>query len=201
MLTVEITNQNTVGGVDEDNVVVTVASSHAQIENAEYLVKAGLARQVLILEHTPRHDNEAKAELAELANKTLHSAREQSEFAECILVGEHTGLQVDDAKMEERFTNNGTNRHSKHVRIGAYDGLHMYSQQGALAFTSSLINIMKQAGLVKKEQQQKQQQPAPAPSRGWELPQARRGFQPKQPQSSPTQKFQIPTNNRFEVFW
>ena len=52
-----------------------------QIENAEYIVKSGLAQQVLVLEHTPRHDSEAKAELAQLANKTLHSAREQSEFA------------------------------------------------------------------------------------------------------------------------
>ena len=125
--TVDITNQKTVGGIDEENVVVTVASSHAQIENAEYIVKSGLAQQVLVLEHTPRHDSEAKAQLAQLANKTLHSAREQSEFAECILVGKHTGLQADGAKKEQRFTNDGTNRHSKHVRLGAYNGLRMYS--------------------------------------------------------------------------
>ena len=196
--TVDITNQSTVAGVDEENAVVTVASSHAQIESAEYLVKSGLAQQVLVLEHTPRYDNEAKAELAQLANKTLHSARDQSEFAECILVGKHTGLKVDGIKKKERFTNDGTNRHSKHVRLGAYDGLHMYSQQGAQAFTSSLINIMGQAGLVRKEEQ-KQQRPT-ASSRRWEVPRGARGFQANQSTRGKTQEFQIPTSNRFEVF-
>ena len=196
--TVDITNQNTVAGVDEENAVVTVASSHAQIESAEYLVKSGLAQQVLVLEHTPRHDNEAKAELAQLANKTLHSAREQSKFAESILVGKHTGLKVDGGKKKERFTNDGTNRHSKHVRLGAYDGLHMYSQEGAVAFTASLINIMRQAGLVRKEQQEQKQ--ATAPARGWEVPRGARGFQANQTMQGKTHEFQIPTYNRFEVF-
>ena len=198
--TVDITNQSIVGGVDEENVVITVASSHAQIDNAEYLIKAGLAQQVLVLEHTPRHDSEDKSELTLLANKTLHSARDASNLAECIMVGNHTGLQVDDAKKQERFTNDGTNRHSKHVRLGAYDGLHMYSQDGAHAFTSSLINIMRQAGLVRKEEQ-KQQQQSSATSRGWEVPRATRGFQANQAKRNlQHQEFQIPTNNRFEVF-
>ena len=45
-----------------------------------------------------------------------------------------------------RFTNDGSNGHSRHVRNGAYDGLHMYSQAGAEAFTASLITILKEAG-------------------------------------------------------
>ena len=83
--TVDITNQSTVGGVMDENVVITIASSHAQIENAEYLVKSGLAKQVVVLEHTPRHDDPAKSALASLANKTLHNARKDSEFAKCIM--------------------------------------------------------------------------------------------------------------------
>ena len=54
---VDITNQSTNGGITDENVATTAASAHAQIENAEYLVKAGLAQQVLVLEHIPRHDD------------------------------------------------------------------------------------------------------------------------------------------------
>ena len=39
-----------------------------------------------------------------------------------------------------QITNDGSNQHSRHVKHGAYDGLHMYSQAGAEAFTTSLIN-------------------------------------------------------------
>ena len=201
--TVDITNQSTVGGVMDENVVITVASSHAQIENAEYLVKSGLAQQVLVLEHTPRHDDPAKSELASLANKTLHNARNESDFAECIMIGAHSGLEVNEMEKRRRFTNDGSNGHSKHVRTGAYDGLHMYSQAGAEAFTASLINILKEAGLVRKEQvltRENAPRTSAAPE-AWESQQAARGFQANQRRTRPeVSEFQIPTSNRFSVF-
>ena len=195
--TVDITNQSTEGGVADENVVTTVASSHAQIENAEYLVKSGLAQQVLVLEHTPRHDDPAKSELASLANKTLHSARNESEFSENIMIGTHSGLRVDGMEKRRRFTNDGSNGHSRHVRNGAYDGLHMYSQAGAEAFTASLINILKEAGLVRKEQSRRS-----AASGTWESQPAARGFQANQSRRTRPEvnEFQIPTSNRFSAF-
>ena len=84
-----------------------------------------------MLEHTPRHDDPAKSE---------------SEFSENIMIGTHSGLRVDGMEKRRRFTNDGSNGHSRHVRNGAYDGLHMYSQAGAEAFTASLITILKEAG-------------------------------------------------------
>ena len=125
----------------------------------------------------------------------LHSARDQSQFAESIFVGAHTGLDVDVNKRGELFTNDGTNQHSRHVRLGANDGLHMYSQKGAQAFTSSLINIMRQAGLVRKEQQDSE---GKTKTRGWEAPRRPRGFQTNQRRRDQLREFQIPTKNRFE---
>ena len=102
-----------------------------------------------------------------------------------------------------RFTNDGSNGHSKHVRTGAYDGLHMYSQAGAEAFTASLINILKEAGLVRKEQVHTREN-APRTSaapEAWESQQAARGFQANQRRTRPeVNEFQIPTSNRFSVF-
>ena len=74
------------------------------------------------------------------------------------------------------------------------DGATWCSQKGAQAFTSSLINIMKQAGLVRKEQQDSDK----TRSRGWEAPRQPRGFQANQRRREQPREFQIPTRNRFE---
>ena len=187
----DITNQDTAQGLEDHHSVTTV-------ENAEYLLKSGLAQQVVVLEHNPRHDNQHKAELATLANTTLHRAREQSEHSEHILVGVHSGLEVEEGEVRDaRYTNNGSNLHSKNVRLGKYDGLHMYSQAGALAFTSSLSNILGQAGLVGGR---RQQAPQPTTTQGaWQPARSGRGFRRNQQQQHQNQ-FNMPTMNRFQGF-
>ena len=203
---VDITNQQTTGGTQEENVVTTVASSHSIIESAEFLIKSGKAKQVIVLEHTPRYDDAAKANLSILANKTLHTARNESEVAENIFVGCHTGLDVSGEERTKRFTNDGTNSHSKHVRLGANDQLHMYSQAGAQAITRSLLNILNQAGIVKEKPQlnhQSNTSPSVNPS-DWQRPQTKRGFQSqRRGQINPhyNSDFEIPTFNRFQGFW
>ena len=153
-----------------------------------------------MLEHIPRHDDAAKAELANMANNMMQNAREESEFAECILIGKHSGLEVDQVERRKRFTNDGSNWHSKHVKHGAYDGLHMYSQAGAEAFTNSLINILKQAGLCRREE--RQQNEKRRIGGGWLNQPTARGFQASQQRRSlpAVEEFQIPTSNRFSVF-
>ena len=202
---VDITNQSTSGGAQDENGVTTVQSSHSIIESAEYLIKSGKAKQVVVLEHTPRYDDPVKADLAILANKTLHTARNESEVAESIFVGSHTGLDVNGEERSKRFTNDGTNSHSKHVRLGANDQLHMYSQAGAQAITRSLLNILNQAELVKEKTQpnhQSNNSPLANPNH-WKVPQTKRGFQPqRRATSNPyNDDFQIPTSNRFQGFW
>ena len=155
---------------------------------------------MVVLEHIPRHDDAAKAELATVANNMMQNAREESEFAECILIGKHSGLEVDQVERRKRFTNDGSNWHSKHVKHGAYDGLHMYSQAGAEAFTTSLINILKQAGLGRREERQHDKDRRS--DGGWVNQRPVRGFQANQQRRSlpAAEEFQIPTSNRFSVF-
>ena len=204
--TTDITNQDTAGGLEDHHTVTTVASAHATIENAEYLLKTGLAQQVVVLEHTPRHDNLPKAELASLANTTLHRAREQSEFSEHILVGVHTGLEVEGEERTKRFTNHRTSNNSGHKKIGANDGLHMYSQAGAVAFTTSLTHILDQAGLVRQKRQPAAQPSSTSAPGAWQTAGPGRGFnanrrnhnnQNQQQQNH----FTIPTQNQYQGFW
>ena len=207
----DITNQDTSQGLEDLHTVATVASAHATIENAEYLLSSGLAQQVVVLEHNPRHDDQHKAELATLANTTLHRAREQSMHAEHIMIGVHKGLDVKGDQMKKRFTNDGSNNHSNHKRLGAYDGLHMYSQAGAVAFTASLTHILGQAGLAKRKRQPATQ-PSSSPAPGaWQEAGPARGFQGNntrnQPRNQPRNQsrnqpqFNIPTQNMFQGFW
>ena len=200
---VDITNQQTAGGLEDHNTVTTVASAHATIENAEYLIKSGLAKQVVVLEHAPRHDSKAKAELAVLANTTLHTARKQSEQAEHILVGRHSGLEVEGEEKERRFTNDGSNNQSKHKRRGINDGIHMYSQAGAVAFTASLVSILQQAGLGSMKRQPGGRSSA-APAHGaWQAAQPGRGFRANNNQRNQPMEpmFNLPTHNMFQGFY
>ena len=52
-----------------------------------------------------------------------------------------------------RFTNDQTHIKNYAVRLGKYDGIHLYSQEGALALTSSLLAILHKAGMVRRPQQ------------------------------------------------
>ena len=80
----------------------------------------------------------------------------------------------------------------------------MYSQAGAEAFTASLINILKEAGLVRKEQVKTRENGSrtSAAPEAWESQQAARGFQANQQRRTRPEvnEFQIPTSNRFSVF-
>ena len=202
---VDITNQQTGDrDVHDDNLSATIASSHSIVESAEYLINSGKAKQVIVMEHCPRYDDDAKARLASIANKTLHTARNQSQVAEKILVGRQTGLECSGDERRRRFTNDGTNSNSKHVRIGAYDQLHMYSQEGANAITKSFLNILKQGGLVrdKKTSTMKAHPPQLTKPHEWQKQKPRNGFQPNQRNRwQNSESFEIPTQNRFQVLW
>ena len=201
---VDITNQQTGQWTHDEHATATVASSYSIIESAEYLVKSGKAKQVVVLEHCPRYDDADKARLAKLANQTLHTARNQSENAENILVGKHTGLVCEGEERRKRFTNDGTNSNSKHVRPGAYDQLHMYSQAGANAITASLLNILNQAGLVRDKKQTNRNDDFPPTTnpKEWQPPKQRHGFQLNQRNKDRMSgSSEIPTQNRFQVLW
>ena len=105
----------------------------------------GRAKQVILLQHIPRFDIEendpmgVRPELARLANMELERARDASSQAQHIMVGQHAGLECEGKTRDDRFTSNHTYGRNKNVRMGKYDGLHMYSQEGAEALTKSLL--------------------------------------------------------------
>ena len=184
---------------------------NAMVEAGEYALKTGKVKQVILLEHLPRYDVEEKdkdkAELAKLANKELHKARDNSEFAEQILVGKHSGLECEGRTRTTRFTSDHTNGlHGRNIRLGKYDGIHMYSQAGAEALTASLLLILQKAGMVKPGKQV----PSPSSSREeqeW-IPshQTRRKKNTSHCQQTPRVQVQeplweIPTQNMFQGFY
>ena len=171
----------------------TMASSIAMVEIAEYALKTGKVKQVLLLEHVPRYDTDAKdkdkKELAILANKEFHKARNVSEYSHSIFVGRHTGLECEGSTRVSRFTSDHSNRlHGLHIRMGKYDGIHMYSQVGAEALTKSILNIFRKAGLVKNKKsspssQVVQHRQSSSSSQGHNQPWA-----PSQPSVGPSQE-------------
>ena len=167
--TADITNQDVSDGIMDENEAETIASSYAMVEAAEYAVKSGGATKVIVLHHVPRYDNPrtdphgARPQLARLANLHLLRARDASLYAEHIMVGEHSGLECDGITRPDRFTNDQTHIKNWAVRPGKYDGVHLYSQEGAEALTSSLLAILHRAGMVRRPQQWGLSCPHPPP--------------------------------------
>ena len=122
--TVSITNQHVADGIMDENMAETITSSQAMVETAEYIIKSGRAKQVLVLEHIPRFDiveNDpmgVRPELARLANLELRRARDASSQAEHIMVGQHSGLECKGKTRVDRFTSNHTHIKNKNVRMG-----------------------------------------------------------------------------------
>ena len=223
--TVDITNQFIENGLVDENVSEVVASAHNMVEAAEYALSSGQAKQVVLLQHPPRYDSEEEdpegvmPRLAMMANEKMQEARDASVWAKHILVGEHSGLECDGATHFSRFTSDHTFSRNKNIRMGKYDGVHMYSLEGAKAMTKSILSILNRAGLtsaahrgVRREKMSsyssstspyssnlEEQQEYISP---WLNPPVDRGFlgnlgrQEKQ-----QQQFNLPTSNRFSGFY
>ena len=153
---VDISNQDVSRGVQEFNKVETMASVHNMVEAANYALESGQVQQVVLMQHAPRWDTQrddpygAKPQLAELANATLKRLVDESAHSNRIMVGVHTGLQVEGQARLDMMTNNGDNWRSRKVKKEKYDGVHYYSRQGQEALTASMLEVLRQAGLVRQ---------------------------------------------------
>ena len=195
---VDITNQDVSRGVLEQNRVETMTSVHNMLEAANYALESGQVEQVVLMEHAPRWDTPkddphgAKPQLAKLANDTLRRMVDQSRYSSKIMVGVQTGLQVEGRARADLMTCNGDNWKSRNVKSGKYDGVHYYSCQGQEALTASMLEVLRQAGLVR----QARPPPAQAPRRTdnqWTV--VSRG--PRRAAPAPAH-FNIPLSNMFE---
>ena len=207
---VDISNQDVSAGIIDDNVAETIASSHSMVEAAEYAIKSGGASKVLLLQHMARYDTPrsdplgARPQLARLANTHMQKARDNSEYAEHILVGEHSNLECDGSVRTNRYTNDQTHVKNYVVRLGKYDGVHLYSQEGAEALTSSILAIMHRARMVRRPDQWGL--PSSSSSSGqWTRQPSARGFRSNHRNQSngqyrSNQEFNLPVWNRFQNF-
>jgi hypothetical protein len=212
--TVDISNQDVSDGIMDNNVAETVASCCSMVESAEYAIKSGRASKVLLLQHVPRYDisrndpHGVRPQLARLANTHLRRARDASELAEHIMVGEHTDLECDGQVRTKRYTSNQTHIKNYNVQLGKFDGIHLYSQEGAEALTSSLLAILHRAGMVRRPQQwglssssssssSSGQWTAQAPRRGYR---ANSGAHQARGYNMRGQEFELPVHNSYQVF-
>jgi hypothetical protein len=206
--TVDILNQDLSCGVTEVNISEVIASASNMVEAAEYGIKSGKVKQVIVLPHPPSYDSSTAAALRKLATTELKKARDKSECAANILVGEHTGLECDGQTRVNRFTSNHTHHFARQIRLGKYDGYHKYSQEGAEALTSSMLHILQTAGMVRQRGSARQpseiendRQPG-RQNENWQAGQQGRGFlaNGRQAARQETGQFEIQTSNMFADF-
>jgi hypothetical protein len=208
---VDITNQDVTEGIMDENMSETLLSSLGMVEAADYAIKSGKAKQVILLEHIPRYDTKetdpmgVRPKLAKLANQELKKARDASDYAQHIMVGQHTGLQCDDRIRVNRFTSDHTYVKHNSVRMGKYDGVHMYSKVGAEALTKSLLTVLNKAGMVRQPNKWNLSSSSSSFSgEQWRIPPTGRGFRAnswEQGRRDHRLEFQLPIKNRFQNLW
>ena len=105
-------------------------------------------------------------------------------------------LECDNKERSLRYTNDGTNWNSRNVKVGKYDGLHLYSQAGAEALTAGMVGILQRAGVVRAPGRTP---PTPGAGAGgqWEAVRPARGFRGNSRNyHTDFPEFVIPTQNR-----
>ena len=99
--------------------------------------------KVILMNQTPRYDEVSvdplslKPALAQLFNNTLTDLWIDSKFKDKLAIGIHN-LECTGGIKEARY---------RDIRSGKYDGFHMYGPSGKKAYTISVLNILKAAGI------------------------------------------------------
>ena len=96
------------------------------------------------MKHIPRYDPKSvdplaiKPALSQLFNNTLAEQWINSPLKERIFVGTHN-IDCTGAIQAARY---------KHTKSGRFDGIHLYGSSGGKAYTKSMLNILRSAGMV-----------------------------------------------------
>ena len=143
-----------------------------------------------------------------LTEQETRSRRLWSDWSASILVGVHTGLECDGQTRVNRFTSDQTHHFARQIRLGKFDGYHMYSQEGAEALTASMLHILQTAGMVRQRGSARQLsvtknagQPRQQ-NENWQAGKQGRGFlaNSRQAARQETGQFEIETSNMFADF-
>ena len=91
-------------------------------------------KQVIIMEHAPRFDNDRNNHLAQFANTTFHDLVAKSPACNKIFIGHHNLNSYGVGKTH--------NLRYLQSRTGKYDGLHFLGPAGPRDLSESMINII-----------------------------------------------------------
>ena len=101
-------------------------------------------QQVVIMKHIPRYDTmqadplQIKQALSQIFNNTLADLWIQSPHKNKIFVGSHN-IECNGPIREARY---------RCTKSQKFDGIHLYGSTGMKAYTNSVLQILKSAGLV-----------------------------------------------------
>ena len=99
------------------------------------------------MKQIPRYDRPdldplaIKQALSQIFNNTLTDLWLSSAFKQQIFVGNHN-IECSGGIRVSRYRN---------VQTGAYDGIRLYGSSGKKAYTQSVLNILKEAGLTEND--------------------------------------------------
>ena len=114
-------------------------------ENA--LATKATLKKIILMKQIPRYDRSdldplsIKQALSQIFNNTLTELWLSSPFKQKIFVGNHN-IECSGGIRESRYRN---------IQTGAFDGVHLYGSSGRKAYTQSVLNIFKEAGIVEKD--------------------------------------------------
>ena len=139
---VDITNIDTSEARSVDDITWFEQDVYQSCQNMFTIAQSALEsqpqiRQVIILEHAPRFDNNLdhlslKPKLARFANKTFNELWLSSPHKERIQIGK-LNMECSDDLVEARY---------RDERTGRFDGIHMFGMFGKRAFSRNLIRII-----------------------------------------------------------
>ena len=181
----------------------TVMSAENLFQTCEKALKTNSnLEKVVIMKNIPRYDRvdtdplSIKQALSQIYNNTLTDLWMKSPLKNKIFVGNHD-LECSGGIRQSRY---------KNVLSGAFDGIHLYGSSGGKFYTLSALNILKQAGLVKKDFEHQNCEQAKYQSK-------QRGFMKNMMswpvdkdvrvpgrQRAHTEAYSIPLKNRFACF-
>ena len=104
-------------------------------------------KSIVIMKQTPRYDPHdkdplsLKPALSQLFNNTIMELWINCPMKEKIHIGSHN-IDCSGAVQSARY---------RHTKTGRFDGVHLYGSSGSKAYTLSVLNILRSAGLISSD--------------------------------------------------
>ena len=97
-------------------------------------------QKVLLLKMIPRYDDELKSQLSKMFNNKLEELWRMCSVKTKLIIGTHT-IECTGAIRESRYRQRNPHK---------YDGIHLYGRAGKMAYTRSVLQILKSQNMTLK---------------------------------------------------